>query len=143
MKHLETICRRVFATRHLRQTYHANGVLVFFCLLVADFSALAFTAKDASTALSAFNSAFYYQSGTNGYFKNSQTDGSATYFWGQAEMIETVIDAYEWNTNTTAQVMITNLLNGFIKNNGTVWTNYTPYNDDVMWAVLAFARGGF
>lgn len=38
--------------------------------------------------------------------------------------------------------MITNLLNGFLNNNGSNWTNYTPYNDDVMWAVMAFARGG-
>ncbi|MGC3959930.1 MAG: glycoside hydrolase family 76 protein [Verrucomicrobiota bacterium] len=103
--------------------------------------ALAYTAKEVETLSSAFTSAFYSLSqGTNGYFKDTQT-GGITYFWGQAEMIECVIDAYEWNGNPTHGAMITNLLNGFIKNNGSAW-NWNIYNDDIMWAVLAFARGG-
>ena len=118
------------------------GLFVWFFLLQANLPSFAFSPTDANTVFSAFNSAFYVQSGTNGYFKNSQTDGSEAYFWTQAEMIECVIDAYEWNSNSTARSMITNLLNGFISNNGTTWINYTPYNDDVMWAVMAFARGG-
>ncbi|HXI71135.1 MAG TPA: glycoside hydrolase family 76 protein [Verrucomicrobiae bacterium] len=120
---------------------HLLGRLALFCLLLASLPAFAFTAKDASTAFSSFNSVFYVQSGTNGYFKNSQTDGSAAYFWGQAEMIESVIDAYEWTTNASSQGMITNLLNGFLSNNGSSWT-YNIYNDDIMWAIIAFARGG-
>jgi predicted alpha-1,6-mannanase (GH76 family) len=117
-------------------------LLVWLCLLKANISAFAFSATDANATFSSFNSAFYVQSGTNGFFKNSQTDGGEAYFWGQAEMIECVIDSYEWNSDSTAQTMITNLLNGFISNNGTTWINYTPYNDDIMWAVMAFARGG-
>jgi predicted alpha-1,6-mannanase (GH76 family) len=131
----------------LSRIKHLICQFVLFCLLVADSSAFAFSTTDANTVFSSFNSTFYYQSGTNGYFKNSQSDGSAAYFWGQAEMIEGVIDAYEWNSNSTAQAMITNLLNGFIKNNnvnnsGTAWTSWNIYNDDIMWAVIAFARGG-
>ena len=57
-------------------------------------------------------------------------------------MIESVIDSYEWNSNSTSRAMITNLLNGFLSHNGYNWPNYTPYNDDIMWAVMAFARGG-
>jgi hypothetical protein len=114
--------------------------LFSFCCLLAGFSAPAFTARDAGTIFSAYNANFYFQNGTNGYFKDTQT-GNIAYFWGQAEMIESVIDAYEWNSNLTAQVMITNLLNGFIENNGSSWT-YDVYNDDILWAVLAFARGG-
>ncbi len=117
-------------------------LLVLIFLLKSPISALAFSAADANTIFSSFNSAFYTQTGTNAYFKNSQTDGSATYFWGQANEIECVIDAYEWTSNSAYQGMITNLLNGFLKNNGSAWINYTPYNDDVMWAVMAFARGG-
>lgn len=113
------------------------GVLI----LSSAVSARAYTAKDVETLASAFTSAFYSLSqNTNGYFKNTQT-GGITYFWGQAEMIECVIDAYEWNGNPTHGAMITNLLNGFIKNNGSSW-NWNIYNDDIMWAVLAFARGG-
>ncbi len=113
---------------------------IFFLLSTA-LPALAFTAKDVETLSSAYTSAFYVLSdGTNGYFKDTQTGGNA-YFWGQAEMIECVIDAYEWNGNPTHGAMITNLLNGFIKQNGSAW-NWNIYNDDIMWAVLAFARGG-
>ena len=91
--------------------------------------ALAFTAKDVETLSSAYTSAFYTLSdGTNGYFKDTQTGGNA-YFWGQAEMIECVIDAYEWNGNPTHGAMITNLLNGFIKQNGSAW-NWNIYNDN-------------
>lgn len=71
----------------MSQTRHPICSLVLSCLLIADFSALAFSAADANTIFSAFNSTFYYQNGTNGYFKDSQTDGSANYFWSQAEMI--------------------------------------------------------
>ncbi len=119
---------------------HSIKLLVGFSLLLAEVSVQAFTAKDANTYLSAYNSAFYYQNGTNGWIKDTQTGGIA-YFWGQAEMIETIIDAYEWNTNATSGLMITNLLNGFIKNNGSSWT-WNDYNDDILWAVIAFARGG-
>ncbi|HXA45674.1 MAG TPA: glycoside hydrolase family 76 protein [Candidatus Angelobacter sp.] len=122
------------------------GGFALFFLLAANSPALAFSTNDAGTMFSAYNSAFYLQNGTNGIFKNSQTDASAAYFWGQAETIECVIDAYEWSSNATAQVMITNLLNGFIHNNtgflnNGVWTG-DSYNDDIMWAVIAFARGG-
>jgi predicted alpha-1,6-mannanase (GH76 family) len=120
-----------------------NRARCFACIFLfsSALSALAFTAKDVETLSSAYTSAFYTLSdSTNGYFKDTQTGGNA-YFWGQAEMIECVIDAYEWNGNPTHGAMITNLLNGFIKQNGSSW-NWNIYNDDIMWAVLAFARGG-
>jgi predicted alpha-1,6-mannanase (GH76 family) len=115
-------------------------LLALFCLVVASLPAPAFTSRDATTVLSSYKSAFYTVSGTNGYFKDTQTGGIA-YFWGQAEMIECAIDAYEWTTNVIDKGMITNLLNGFIQNNGSTWTG-DIYNDDIMWAVIAFARGG-
>src|ERR1700743_696431 len=115
-------------------------LFIIFCVLSLNVSARAFTAQNANTVFSAFNSAFYYQNGTNGFFKDTQT-GGVTYFWGQAEEIECVIDTYEWTTNTAGPGMITNLLNGFLSNNGSSWT-YNIYNDDIMWAVIAFARGG-
>ena len=116
-------------------------LLVVVLLLFSGHTARAFSSRDVDTVFSAYNSAFYRQNGTNGFFKNSQTDGNPAYFWSQAETIECVIDAYEWTTNATAKNMITNLLNGFLKNNGSSWTE-NIYNDDIMWAVMAFARGG-
>lgn len=103
-------------------------------------SSSAFTARDVDTIASSYLSSFYTVSGTNGYIKDRQTGGVA-YFWGQAEMIECVIDAYEWTSNVTYQAAITNLLNGFITQNGANWS-WNIYNDDIMWAVMAFARGG-
>lgn len=142
-------------TSVLSQSNHKNtgkspGVAVsiwlaiWAILLSGGTAAFAFTANDANTIFSSFNSAFYTQSGTNGHIKDTQTGGEA-YFWVQANMIECVIDAYEWNSNSTSQAMITNLLNGFMSHNnptyGPTWSG-NDYNDDIMWAVMAFARGG-
>ncbi|MDR3456220.1 MAG: glycoside hydrolase family 76 protein [Verrucomicrobiae bacterium] len=119
---------------------HLVWLAILLSQLLLLFSARAYTPKDANTLFSAYNSAFYMQKGTNGYIKDTQTGGEA-YFWGQANMIECYIDAWEWNSNTVARGMITNLLNGFMSYNGVDWT-YNDYNDDIMWAVMAFARGG-
>jgi hypothetical protein len=115
--------------------------LIIGFLLMMNLRVFAFTTSDVNTIFGAFNSAFYVQNGTNGYFANNQSGGE-TYFWSQAEEIECVIDAYEWTSNSATASMITNLLNGFISYNGTAWTSSDGYNDDVMWAVMAFARGG-
>lgn len=115
-------------------------LLVLSCFLAAAVSARAFSSADATATAGAYSTAFYTVNGTNGYFKDTQTGGIA-YFWGQAEMIECVIDAYEWTSNPAHQAMITNLLNGFLSNNGSSWSG-NMYNDDIMWAVIAFARGG-
>ena len=117
------------------------GLLALFCWLIPGASASAYSASDATTIVNAYQSAFYTVSGTNGYIRNAQS-GGITYFWSQAEEIECVIDAYEWTSNSAYLGMITNLLNGFITVNGTAWVNYTMYNDDIMWAVMAFSRGG-
>ena len=108
---------------------------------MAALPASAFTTNDAGTIFKAYASAYYSLSGTNGYFKSNQTRGIAD-FWKQAEEIECVIDACEWTSNASYQGMITNLLNGFLHHNGSSWTTSNRYNDDIMWAVMAFARGG-
>jgi predicted alpha-1,6-mannanase (GH76 family) len=121
-------------------TGRLRRLLAFVFLLNAAFCASAFTTKDVETISGAYSSAFYQVNGTNGWIKDTQTGGVA-YFWGQAEMIETVIDAYEWTSNSVYRGMITNLLNGFLTHETANWS-WNMYNDDIMWAVLAFARGG-
>lgn len=128
-------------SKRLNKTKRTIALFVSACLLLSGYAAFAYSTSDVNTMFGAFNSAFYTQNGNSGFFDNNQSGGE-TYFWGQAEEIECVIDAYEWNTNTAAAGMITNLLNGFINNNGTAWTSSDGYNDDVLWAVMAFARGG-
>jgi hypothetical protein len=125
----------------LRRVIGAWRCLLFSCLLGLTSPGWAFTTKDVNTAVGAYNSAFYKVSGTNGYFTVNRTNTTDSYFWSQAEMIETFIDGYEWSSNSVYQGMITNLLNGFISNNGSSWT-WNGYNDDIMWATLAFLRGG-
>ena len=126
---------------HRRQTRPCAGLLGWLFLLSTGTSACAFSATDANSIFSAYASDFYVQSGTNGYFKNNQT-GGVNYFWGQAEEIECIIDAYEWSSNAVYKGMITNLLNGFLSDNGSSWYASNGYNDDNMWAIIAFARGG-
>jgi autotransporter-associated beta strand protein len=120
------------------------GRIPRFLLILAILSGLpslsrAFTTNDTAIIFNAYSNAFYSLNGTNASFNNNQTGGT-TYFWGQAEEIECVLDAYEWTSNATYKVMITNLLDGFANNNGTNWS-YDSYNDDCMWACMAFARG--
>ena len=141
MRFLSRLGWAVLNSRRLTKVRSDVWLAGLVCLFLAEIPAPAYSPTDASTLFSAFNSAFYTQSGTNGYFNNNQSGGQS-YFWTQAEQIECVIDAYEWNTNAAAASMITNLLNGFISYNGTAWTSTDGYNDDVMWAVIAFARGG-
>jgi autotransporter-associated beta strand protein len=113
------------------------------CMLLfgGEFAARGYTYGDAATMFNSFSNVFYVQSGTNAWFRDLQSGGtSPTYFWGQANEIECVIDAYEVTSNTTCRAMVSNLLNGFTFNNGTSWS-WNVYNDDVMWACMAFARG--
>jgi predicted alpha-1,6-mannanase (GH76 family) len=105
----------------------------------AGISAFAFTAGDAGAVFNSYSKTFYVLDGTNGYFRADQAGGVAD-FWMQAEEIECVLDAYEWTSNPDYKVMAVNLLNRFEKRHGTNWSANT-YNDDCMWASIAFARG--
>lgn len=105
----------------------------------AGIQALAFTTNDADMMFNSYTKAFYSLNGTNGYFKDTQIGGMAD-FWKQAEEIECVIDAYECTSNAAYKEMIVCLLNGFVKNHGNNWAS-NIYNDDCMWASIAFSRG--
>ncbi len=102
-------------------------------------AAFAFTTKDAGRIFRAYAHAFYVVNGTNGYFKADQAGGMAD-FWKQAEEIECVLDAYQNTSNADYQVMAMKLLNGFRATHGTNWSA-NQYNDDCLWAAIAFARG--
>lgn len=99
--------------------------------------AFAFWPTDATTIFNSYNNAFYVGGG-NAYYKNDTTGGQ-TYFWGQAEEIEMVLDSYGLTGSSGTRDMTTALCNGFLAQNGTDWT-WNGYNDDITWAVIAFAR---
>jgi len=109
---------------------------IIFC---ASLSAAAFTTNEVNSMVDAYSKAFYVVDGGIGYFKNEQTGGAAD-FWKSSEEIETMLDAYDWTSNAAYKPMITSLLNGFEKRNGAIWSS-NIYNDDCMWAAIAFARG--
>ncbi|MFD2144092.1 glycoside hydrolase family 76 protein [Mucilaginibacter antarcticus] len=61
-------------------------------------------------------------------------------FWDQAEMIETVLDAYEVTKDPIYKTKFEALFNNFIVNHKEDWM-YNKYNDDISWAVLFSVRG--
>lgn len=61
-------------------------------------------------------------------------------FWDQAEMMETVLDAYEVTKDPKYKDKFATLYTNFIKNHKEDWM-YNKYNDDITWAVLFCVRG--
>jgi predicted alpha-1,6-mannanase (GH76 family) len=61
-------------------------------------------------------------------------------FWDQAEMMETVLDAYEVTKDPKYKDKFATLYTNFIKNHKEDWM-YNDYNDDITWAVLFCVRG--
>lgn len=102
-------------------------------------SAVAFPTNAVDAMFNAYSNAFYATHGSNAWFKSDQS-GGVTDFWEQAEEIECIIDAYEWTSNANYRAVTAHLLNGFQREHGTNWTS-NFYNDDCMWACIAFARG--
>lgn len=60
-------------------------------------------------------------------------------WWEDAEMFETILDAYETTGDETYRTCFNELCNNFVRRNGTDWS-YNRYNDDITWMVLATIR---
>jgi predicted alpha-1,6-mannanase (GH76 family) len=103
------------------------------------FPVLAFTSEDANTIVDAYNKVFYVRAGSNAHYADTQT-GGITYFWKQIEEVEGMLDAYDRTGDLDYKDKEIKLLNGFVDNNGANWSK-NSFNDDIMWACIAFARG--
>jgi predicted alpha-1,6-mannanase (GH76 family) len=101
--------------------------------------ARAFTGADADTIFTAYNDAFYFTQGSNGFYR-ATTEGGKTLFWDRAEQMEMVLDVYERTTNRLCLTMFSNVFNGFITDHGRNWGS-NEFNDDIMWMVIACSRG--
>jgi len=93
--------------------------------------ASAFTTNDAVTIFDAYNAAFL----VGGYYPG---------WWTGAEEIEMAEDAYD-NLPTPARLtIVSNACNQFISHHTSNWisgSGFNNFNDDISWAVIAFARG--
>ena len=98
----------------------------------------AFTAADADAALAAHTKAFYKEKDGLAWFAES-TEGGKVSYWMRAEQMEMVLDAYEGTRNAQQLVMFTNLFHGFVADHGRTWEK-NPFNDDIMWMVIACTR---
>lgn len=91
-----------------------------------------------------FNKAFLLHSGdgkdNTTYYRTNLSTTSWLYFWQQALVILGVEDRYDFRGDHSVKPLITNLLDAFLAHEGKSWT-WNEYNDDLLWAGLAFIRG--
>jgi len=99
----------------------------------------AFTSAEADVAFQSHSNAFYMTKDGRAWFRET-TDGGKVSFWMRAEQMEMVLDAYERTTNALYLSMFTNLYQGFVADHGVTW-EHNEFNDDIMWMVIACARG--
>jgi len=112
---------------------------ICLALLCGTTAVRAFTSKDANTLLQAHTAAFYQVKDGIGWFKKN-TDGGKADFWKWAELMEMELDACERTPDPRQLELFTNLFRGFTSEHSQDWSK-NEYNDDIMWMVIACARG--
>lgn len=81
------------------------------------------------------------------YYRENQTSKHWSYFWNQALIILMVEDRYECRKDESLKPLITNLLDAFRQHEKNPKTNdikdwtWNDFQDDLLWAGLAFIRG--
>lgn len=113
--------------------------VVMAILLLAVSPCPAFTDADADRLYDAYNTAFYQTQTNNRAYYKENTDGGRAWFWGQANMMEMVADAYERAPNQDKRDRLAALCRGFTDYHGMNWS-WNEYNDDIMWACIVFAK---
>ena len=97
-----------------------------------------------------FNRAFLIQSGEKNnysFYREYYNTTDKLYFWQQALVILMVEDRHDFRGDQGTASLIVDLLDAFMAQEGTVnsqgisdWS-WNEYNDDLLWAGLAFIRG--
>ncbi|WP_308637564.1 glycoside hydrolase family 76 protein [Paenibacillus silvisoli] len=110
--------------------------------------ASAFTSANADTAMNGFVNTFYDTSAKYFYTNSDHVIHSAhahgpngglyTDFWWEAQLWETVMDAYERTGSSTYRTMIDDIYTGFNAKYTNMMDN--PFNDDLGWWALACMR---
>jgi predicted alpha-1,6-mannanase (GH76 family) len=111
----------------------------------SDDTASAVSASDKSLAFNSYNNAFYVSKNGVGYYVRDTNRGvpGRGDFWRVCEQIEAAEDAYERTGSGIYRTMVGELLNGLneLVSGTTDFASWNKFNDDVMWAVIALARG--
>ena len=132
-------------TRSLFASCRIFGVLSIPTLFLLFFPAVRsasaqWTSATAQSAFSDYNNAFYFNSSGDNYdYRSSQGSTSTSGFWVGAEEIELAIDAYNQNPTAANKTIINQLCNGFTAEYSGDWSS-DSYDDDLMWATIAFTR---
>ncbi|MFJ1959068.1 glycoside hydrolase family 76 protein [Streptomyces microflavus] len=96
-------------------------------------------------AFAALNRAFLIYNGDQRYYKESLSKTEKDYFWRQALDIQAVQDVHDSAPSTETRDLVRRLLDTFLQQNrgggGLYDWNWNEYNDDLLWAGLAFVRG--
>jgi predicted alpha-1,6-mannanase (GH76 family) len=129
----------LFAPLPCRKLGVSSFLIVLLLFLAASPAAFGqWTATDAQTAYSDFNNAFYFNpSGDNYDYRLLQGSTSYNGFWVQANLIELAVDAYNQNPTSANQNIINQLCTGFTTQYTGNWSS-DGYDDDLMWATIAF-----
>jgi predicted alpha-1,6-mannanase (GH76 family) len=99
---------------------------------------VSFTAADADTLFGAHAKAFYRVEDGRAWFLES-TEGGKASFWMRAELMEMVLDACERTKKPEQLEMFAKLFRGLVAEHGANWSR-NPFNDDIMWMVIACTR---
>ena len=81
------------------------------------------------------------------YYRENQNSNQWAYFWNQALIILMVEDRYYFRKDESLKPLITDLLNAFLEHEKNSKTNdimdltWNDFQDDLLWAGLAFIRG--
>ena len=104
----------------------------------------------ADASFEAFNNVFLLRSGDKNnytFYREYVNTTDKLYFWQQALVILMVEDRYDFRGDHGVASLITDLLDAFMAQEGTINTqgisdwSWNEYNDDLLWAGLAFVRG--
>lgn len=97
-----------------------------------------------------FNKVFLLWSGDKNdytFYREYVNSSDKLYFWQQALVILMVEDRYDFRGDPSTVSLITQLLDAFMHQEGTINSQgicdykWNEYNDDLLWAGLAFIRG--
>jgi hypothetical protein len=99
-------------------------------------------AQNAAAAYSAYNSAFLVQSGGTTCYATTLTSvgTKCAGTWIAGNDLELAMDGYQNSHSAADRALIVPLLNTFLTNTGTDWSN-DSWNDDIGWMVNPFIRG--